>query len=91
MHGGPWAELNPSFGRCGHCKRLAPEYEAAAKELAEHTPPVPLATIDATEEKQLAGRFAIDGYPTLKVFHNGLAYDYEGPRTASGKLNIFIH
>lgn len=78
--------MSPSvLPRCGHCKKLAPEYESAAKILAEHTPPVPLAMVDATEETQLANRFAIDGYPTLKVFHNGLAYDYEGPRSANGE------
>ena len=71
--------------RCGHCKRLAPEYERAANELSSDIPPVPLAKVDATEESSLANRFGINGYPTLKVFHNGVAYDYEGPRTAQGE------
>ena len=71
-------------GRCGHCKRLAPEYEKAATTLAADDPPVPLAKVDATVETSLANRFGIDGYPTMKVFHNGVAYDYEGPRTADG-------
>ena len=70
--------------RCGHCKRLAPEYESAAAQLAADEPPVPLAKVDATEEKSLANRFGIDGYPMLKVFHSGTAYDYEGPRSAQG-------
>lgn len=73
------------FYRCGHCKRLAPEYESAASELALNNPPVPLAKVDATVETSLANRFGIDGYPTLKVFHQGTPYDYEGPRTAQGK------
>ena len=75
-----------TFCRCGHCKRLAPEYEKAASTLAADDPPVPLAKVDATVETSLANRFGIDGYPTMKVFHNGVAYDYEGPRTADGEL-----
>ena len=73
------------YCRCGHCKRLAPEYESAATELSLDNPPVPLAKVDATVETSLANRFGINGYPTLKVFHQGTPYDYEGPRTAQGK------
>merc|ERR1719334_1935755 len=33
---------------CGHCKSLAPKYEAAAKILKEAPVPVPLVKVDAT-------------------------------------------
>eukprot|EP00667_Euglena_gracilis_P009483 EG_transcript_9632 len=65
---------------CGHCKRLEPEYEKAAAELAGLGPV--LAKVDATAEKALGERFDVEGYPTLKVFHSGNPSPYEGGRTA---------
>lgn len=44
---------------CGHCKKLAPEYEGAAEILAKNDPPISLGKVDATVEKTLAERFGI--------------------------------
>ena len=52
----------------GHCKKLAPEYAAAAQELATRDPPLSIAKVDATENKELGERFGIKGFPTLKFF-----------------------
>lgn len=83
---GVWGFSSTSalFHRCTHCNRLAPEYEQAAKELHSLSPPIPLAKVDATKETSLAKQFEVDGYPTLKVFHDGTPYDYAGPRVADG-------
>lgn len=66
---------------CGHCKKLTPEYAAAAQVLAKNDPPVPLAKVDATENKALAERFGIQGFPTLYWFVNGEKMEYGGGRT----------
>ena len=43
-----------------------------------------LATVDATVETQLAKRFDIRGYPSLKFFRRGqLVEDYRGGRTTT--------
>jgi hypothetical protein len=52
----------------GHCKKLTPEYAGAAAVLAEKNPPRYLAKVDATENKDLAERFEVKGFPTLLWF-----------------------
>ncbi|KFO32996.1 protein disulfide-isomerase A3 [Fukomys damarensis] len=67
---------------CGHCKRLAPEYEAAATRLKGI---VPLAKVDCTANTNTCNKYGVTGYPTLKIFRDGEeAGAYDGPRTADG-------
>lgn len=56
------------FYHSGHCKKLTPEYAAAAEELGKREPPLFLAKVDATEQKALGERFAVQGFPTLLFF-----------------------
>lgn len=70
---------------CGHCQRLTPEWKKAASELKGK---VKLGALDATVHTVMAGRFQVQGYPTIKVFRAGVkdfnsAEDYQGGRTAS--------
>lgn len=70
---------------CGHCKRLAPEYEEAATKLAGDDPAVPLAKVDCTNEsggKDICQQNNVEGYPTVKIFRNGQASDYNDGRDA---------
>jgi len=71
---------------CGHCKKLEPEFEAAAGELEGID--VKLGRVDATANEALAQRFQVKGYPTIKVFKpNGdesVPEDYQGPRETAG-------
>jgi len=69
---------------CGHCKALAPEYEKAAQAIAaDEGIDAKLAKVDATEEKDLATKFGVKGFPTLKFFTGDpdAPSDYSGGRT----------
>lgn len=65
---------------CGHCKKLAPEYEKAAKALQPTG--IRLAKVDATEEKDLAAKYNVKGFPTLIWFEDAKQMEYDGGRTA---------
>jgi protein disulfide-isomerase A1 len=73
---------------CGHCKKLAPEYEKAASILSSHETPIVLAKVDANEEKNrdLASEYDVKGFPTIKILRNGgkNIQEYKGPREADG-------
>ncbi|VDD80433.1 unnamed protein product [Mesocestoides corti] len=64
---------------CGHCKNLAPEWKRAAEQLKGK---VKVGTVDATVHTQLAGRYDIRGFPTIKYFKSGLVDEYQGGRSA---------
>ncbi|XP_029430696.1 protein disulfide-isomerase A3 [Rhinatrema bivittatum] len=67
---------------CGHCKRLAPEYESAATRLKGT---VSLAKVDCTANSNTCTKYGVSGYPTLKIFRDGEESGaYDGPRTADG-------
>ena len=53
---------------CGPCKAMAPQFEKAASHLE---PTVRFAKINTDEEQQLAGRFGIQGIPTMILFRRG--------------------
>ncbi|KAI7744121.1 hypothetical protein M8C21_030371 [Ambrosia artemisiifolia] len=67
---------------CGHCKKLAPEWKKAAKNLQGK---VKLGHVNCDDEKSLMSRYKVQGFPTILVFgadkENPITY--EGARTAS--------
>ena len=70
---------------CGHCKKFKPELEKAAKILRQEN--LIVAKVDATVEKNLAQKYGVRGYPTVKFFKKGVAMDYTGGRKESEVLN----
>ena len=66
---------------------MAPEYAKAAGKLAEEGSTLLLGKVDATEESDLAEKFEIRGYPTIKFFNNGKQLEYNGGRTADDIVN----
>ncbi|CAI7764305.1 unnamed protein product [Closterium sp. NIES-53] len=74
---------------CGHCKRLAPEWErlAAAFRASVY---VHIAQVDCDAHKELCSKFGVSGYPTLKWFpRNSLTPEtYTGDREAEKLLEF---
>ncbi len=77
---------------CGHCKSLAPKYDALAEAL-KGVSSVIVAKMDATANEIDHPDINVSGFPTLKFFpanSGGKVLDYEGPRETQGMLD-FIH
>lgn len=69
---------------CGHCIHLAPIYEDVAKNHGMKD--VVIAEIDATKYGDIAKRFAVEGFPTIKWFRKSQKenpIDYRNERTKS--------
>eukprot|EP01022_Parablepharisma_sp_SALTPOND_P034056 TRINITY_DN903_c0_g1_i1.p1 TRINITY_DN903_c0_g1~~TRINITY_DN903_c0_g1_i1.p1 ORF type:complete len:787 (-),score=117.38 TRINITY_DN903_c0_g1_i1:33-2393(-) len=67
---------------CGHCKKMAPEFEKAAEFAISSKKPYALAEIDCDKNIQAARHFNITRYPTIKLIKNGTPSDYSGDRSA---------
>ncbi|XP_073991268.1 protein disulfide-isomerase A6 homolog CaBP1 [Rhodnius prolixus] len=68
---------------CGHCQQFVPEFSKAATALKGV---IKVGGVNADEHKNLAGRFGVRGFPTVKIFgaNKNKPEDYNGARTAQG-------
>ncbi|RLN22703.1 protein disulfide isomerase-like 2-2 [Panicum miliaceum] len=66
---------------CGHCKSLAPTYEKVAS-VFKLDEGVVIANLDADKHRDLAEKYGVTGFPTLKFFPKGnkAGEDYDGGR-----------
>lgn len=78
---------------CGHCKSLAPTWEKLAKAYANENDVV-IANLDANaaENKDLAAKYGVTGFPTIKFFpkNNKAGEDYNSGR-ALGDFVSFVN
>lgn len=58
---------------CARCKTVALSFGNASLLLQSEGSEVRLAKVDATEELELAEKYGIRSYPTVKFFENGVA------------------
>lgn len=63
---------------CGHCKKLAAPFEAAAAAMSGS---VNFGKIDCTANPKLKDHFLIKGYPTIKFLRGKVLRDYKGGRS----------
>mmetsp|Transcript_31513 Transcript_31513/g.70911 ORF Transcript_31513/g.70911 Transcript_31513/m.70911 type:complete len:186 (-) Transcript_31513:306-863(-) len=73
---------------CVHCKRLAPVWEKLAKEMKGT--PVRIGKVDADSDSELAEKFAIQHYPTLKIVDGNKITDYTGENNFEA-LHKYLH
>ena len=66
---------------CSHCIALLPAYHAAAKELSQLDPPIPLGVADVAQYRDFWAKFNIGGTPRLIWFVNGAQFDYTSGRS----------
>ncbi|CAN1352984.1 Probable protein disulfide-isomerase A6 [Linum perenne] len=67
-------------GRCGHCKKLAPEFEKLGASFKK-AKSVLIAKVDCDDHKSVCSKYGVSGYPTIQWFPKG---------SSEPKKNIFL-
>lgn len=74
---------------CGHCKSLMPTWDQLSAQHGDH-----MTKVNCDENKEMAEKHGIQGFPTIKFCHGGLndsdnTTEYQGDRSADG-LSKFL-
>jgi protein disulfide-isomerase-like protein len=74
---------------CGHCKRLAPDWDKLSGVFANEEDVV-IAKVDCTVEESLKDKYDVKGFPTLKFFskENKAGEKYEGGRSLNDLVSF---
>jgi thiol-disulfide isomerase/thioredoxin len=66
---------------CGYCTTLEGQLKVTATQLDKEGVDVRIVTVDATQERELAAREGVSGYPSLLIYRNGVFSSvYRGER-----------
>ena len=75
---------------CPHCKNAKPEWEALQSETngTINGKTVVFNSVDCEENQELADKFKVEGYPTIKLFYDNKIYDYDAKPTKDTMLQF---
>jgi len=73
---------------CFHSQALAPEYEKVAEEVKAKNEPFVIAEIDGYLYKGITANYNVQGFPSIRLFVDGIAINYEGERKANNILEF---
>jgi thioredoxin-like negative regulator of GroEL len=80
---------------CHHCTAFASHYENIARKIHASNDsrdrPIHVAKINGNQERSMASRFSIRGYPSFFVIDGWNVYEYQGRRTEESILNFVVH
>ncbi|EGG23870.1 thioredoxin fold domain-containing protein [Cavenderia fasciculata] len=64
---------------CGHCRKLAPIWKNLAVHFKDSD--IKIARVNCDDNSGICGEYDVRGYPTIKLFVEGVKKDYKGGRT----------
>ncbi|KAG5455039.1 Protein disulfide-isomerase tmx3 [Clonorchis sinensis] len=88
-NGTPWL-VNFYAPWCGHCRRLSPVYTEVSHTLSEIAPSTRVAKLDASSHRDIAKKFQINGFPTLKFFDAERTFEHDAERTSRSIVSFAL-